>query len=51
MKIWIDTDTGTWGNAFDMVLVDIEEEDLNALAELSDVERTAYGQKHGEPVL
>lgn len=49
-RIWIDTTTGTWGNATDLAIIELEEEDVSALANLSDLAIRTYGQEYGEPV-
>ena len=50
VRIWIDHTTGTWGQADDLVILELEEEDVSALADLSDTERRVYAQENGEPV-
>lgn len=59
-KIFIDIVTGTWGNAEDVVIVDLndvtnEHQDeyhwLNLLSEGSDFDRTEFGKDFGKPVV
>lgn len=48
MHIWIDTDTGTWGNAQDIVILDVDEVDLVDLGQMSDTDIIRFGQEHGD---
>lgn len=48
MKIFIDTSTGTWGNAEDIVLVDADEGNLYALDRSSDSEIIGWGDEVGK---
>lgn len=57
MQMFIDTSTGTWGNAEDIVFLDAEPGPeaamlINTLENLSDDEIIAYGNRYGDaPVL
>jgi hypothetical protein len=47
-KVWIDTDTGTRGTTDHLVIVELDDDDMTVIDELSDVQRKVYGRKYGE---
>lgn len=46
-RIWIATDSGTWGGASDLVLVDATSAQIDALDEMTDSEIIEFGKEHG----
>ena len=51
MQIWIDADTGTWGSNVDrLMLVDLSEDQVEALDEKTDTEIMDIAAEHGIPL-
>ena len=50
MKIYIDTNTGAWGGAGGLVLVDVSEEQAEDLMDRPDSHIINFGLEHGETV-
>lgn len=50
MRIWVDTPTGTWGCIEDLMVLELDEDQISELDELSDVQRSAFAIEHGQPV-
>ena len=46
-RYFIDIDTGTWGRAEDLRIVEVSQDELDALADMTDAERGAFGFEKG----
>ena len=50
MKVWIDGDSGTWGDLESLYIVDIPDETLDTFEEASDRAREYYATMYGARV-
>ena len=53
MKIWVAADSGTWGMADSLYIVDVPDDprSLDDVDELTDSERSTWAMKNGTPAL
>jgi hypothetical protein len=51
VKHWIDLESGTYGNADSLVIVEVDEATSDMLSECSDATRITYGERHGVKVV
>ena len=50
MRIWIDTDSGTWGAVETLRICDVDDEGCDVLDIASDSERNDFGLRFGRKV-
>lgn len=50
MRIWVDTNTGTWGEVTGLHLLDINDDQLEDFADMSDSDRSRIAEDKGQGV-
>jgi hypothetical protein len=48
--IWIDATSGTWGDAADLWILDVDEDTLDSLDHMTDFQISAFAVAHGRQV-
>jgi hypothetical protein len=48
--IWIDATSGTWGDAADLWILDVDEDTLDSLDHMTDFQISAFAVDHGSQV-